>query len=134
MTLEQAIHRRWAACPPLIQLLSADRFKTGRSSSARAPYAALHREKTRTVCRTNDGRLDEVGLRIDLWHEDYSAGRAVVCQIDAAFDGCSFPMDAGQRLLALRRTGQFQHQHDDGLWQFTVEFQARIFIPRSPQP
>jgi hypothetical protein len=133
MTLEQAIHKHWADCPALEELLSADRLSTGRSLGTPAPYATLRRESTQPVCRTNAGRLDEVGLRIDLWHDGYSAGRAVVDQIDAAFDGCWLDLDDERQLMALRRTGLSERQHDDGLWQFTLQFSARVFIPLGEQ-
>ncbi len=134
MTLEQAIHQRWAAYAPLNNLLAADRLTTGRALRTEPPHATLRREKTQTVCHTNDGRIDEIGLRIDLWYADFGAGRAVIDQIGAAFGGCSLDLDADEQVLVVRCTNQSDSQHDDGLWQFTVLLSARLYLPLSDEP
>jgi len=129
MSLEQAIHQRWAACVPLDSLLPVERLTTGRRLSTPAPYATLLRDQTHTVCRTNGSRLDEVTLRLTVWHADYALGRAVVGQIESCFDGWTPELDDGQQVLALRRIEQTDRQHDDGLWQFDSQWLARVLVP-----
>jgi hypothetical protein len=127
VTLEQAIHERWAASQALAALLPADRVTTGRSSRGAVPYVTLLRERSRTALRTNAGdTLEEVTLRMNVWHEDYDAARAIVDQIRVAFDCSHFELAGGSRVLRMRRTGDWALQHGDGLWQLTIRFLVQI--------
>ena len=129
MNLEEAIHQRWAASEGLAALLPAEGVKTGRSLDDAVPYATLTRRASRTAFRTNAGdALDEVGLRIDVWHDDYDAGRAIVHQIKAAFDRSDFELVGGDRVVQMRRTDDSASQHDDGVWQFTIDFLAQVYL------
>jgi len=130
VNLEQVIHQRWAASDALASLLPAERVKTGRSHGDAMPYATVTRLGNRTVFRTNAGdALDEVALRINVWHDDYDAGRAVVAELKAALDRSDFPLAGGRRVVQMRRTGDSASQHDDGAWQFTVEFLVEVYLP-----
>jgi hypothetical protein len=129
MNLEQVIHQRWAESDSLASLLLADRVKTGRSFGHSLPYATLTRTRAQTAFRTNAGdALDEVRLRIDVWHDDYDAGRAIVEQVKATFDRGDFALDGGDRVVQMRRTDDSASQHADGAWQFTVEFLAQVYL------
>ena len=130
MNLEQVIHQRWAACDALASLLPAENVKTGRSFDDPLPYATITRHRSRTAFRTNAGdALDEVTLRINVWHDDYDAGRAIVGQLKAAFDRSDFALSGGDRVVQMRRTDDFASQHDDGAWQFTIEFLVQVHLP-----
>ena len=130
MNLEQAIHQRWAASDDLAGLLPVERVKTGRSLNDSLPYATIARRKSRTLFRTNAGdALDEVTLRVNVWHDDYDAGRAIAEAVRAAFDRSDFPLSDGDRVIRMRRTNDFASQHDDGAWRFTVEFLAQVYLP-----
>jgi hypothetical protein len=130
VNLEQVIHQRWAASEGLNSLLPADRVKTGRSFDASVPYASIARQGNRTAFRTNSGdALDEVALQIDVWHDDYDAGRAIVDQIEATFDRSDFALAGGDRVVQMRRTGDAASQHDDATWQFTIEFLVQVHLP-----
>ena len=90
----------------------------------------LTRLHNRTAFRTNAGdALDEVTLRINVWHDDYNAGRAIVEQIKATFDRSDFALSGGDHVVQMRRTNDSASQHDDGTWQFTVEFLVQICLP-----
>ena len=129
MNLEEAIHQRWAASEALAALLPADGVKTGRSLDDAVPYATLTRRANRTAFRTNAGdALDEVSLRIDVWHDDYDAGRAIVHQVKAAFDRSDFELSGGDRVVQMCRTDDSASQHDDGVWQFTIDFLAQVYL------
>ncbi len=130
MNLEQAIHQRWAASDALAALLPAEHLKTGRSLAGSLPYATITRKSCRTAFRTNAGdALDEVALRISVWHGDYNAGRSVVEQMKAAFDRSSFDLSGGARVTQMRRTDDSALQHDDGTWQFIIDFLVQVYLP-----
>mgnify|MGYP005839736353 CR=1 FL=1 len=129
MSLEQAVHERWAASQALAALLPADRVSTGRSSCPTVPYATILPERRQTALRTNAGdTVDEVTLRVNVWHEAYGAGRAIVEQVRAAFDRAAFELPGGGRVLHMRRTSESAAQHGDGLWQLSIQFLARVCL------
>lgn len=130
MTLEQAIHGRWSASAALDAILPAQRFFTGRSLGTSPPYATLAREATHPVCRTNRGSIDEIILRIQIWATGYDTGCAIAAAIQSTFDRTSFNLGEGARVLSIRRTDRCDVHHDDGTWQFTLRFSARLFHPQ----
>jgi len=130
MNLEQAIHQRWAASDALAALLPAANVKTGRSFGDPVPYATIARETSRTVFRTNAGdALDEVTLQINVWHDSYDAGLAVVEQVQAAFDRSGFTLAGGDTVVQMRRVADSTRQHEDGRWQWTVKFLVDVYLP-----
>ena len=129
MNLEQAIHQRWAADSDLTTVLPAENVVTGRRGSRQVPYATLHRKQCRNLLRTNDGDVDEATVLIHVWHDDYDAGRAIVERVTAAFDGSDFTLADDQRVVRMRRTADSTREHDDGLWLFSLEFLAYVYLP-----
>lgn len=129
MNLEQAIHQRWAADPGLAAVLPAENLVTGRRSGRQVPYATLHRKQSRNVLRTNAGDLDEATVLVHVWHDDYDAGRTIVEAAIAALDGSDFALSGGQRVVRMRRSADSAEEHDDGLWQFSLEFLVRVYLP-----
>ena len=130
MNLEQVIHQRWAGDATLEGLLPVARLKTGRSVGETVPYATLARRRCRTRFRTNAGdAVDEVRLRIHLWHDDYDAGRTILEAIKAAFDRSSFPLAEGDQVVQMRRTDDAAEQDDEGLWRFAIEFAVEVYLP-----
>jgi hypothetical protein len=123
MNLEQAIHQRWAASAGLSALVPAERVTTGRSSQAGVPYATILRERARTALRTNAGdTLEEITLRIHVWHDDYDAGRSALDAVRGTFDRSGFALADGARVLQMRRLQETAVQHPDGMWQFIIRF------------
>jgi hypothetical protein len=130
VNLEQVVHQRWAASDALNSLLAAEHVKTGRSFGAALPYATIARRGSRTALRTSAGdALDEVTLRVNVWHDQYDAGRAIVHQVKAAFDRTDFALAGGDRVVQMRRTDDSASQHSDGTWQFTVDFLVQVHLP-----
>jgi hypothetical protein len=128
--LEQAIHERWAADSALAALLPADAVVTGTRGSRDVPYATVHRKANRTVLRTNAGAaVDEAILAIHVWHDDYDAGRAIVRQVQAAFELGDFALSGDDRVIQMRRVADSAEQHDDGLWQFSIDFLVQVYFP-----
>jgi len=129
VTLEQAIHARWAASPNLEALLPAERVRTGAFHGEGRPYATLERKTSRTVFRTNAGdALDEVPLAVHVWHTSYDATRAIAQQVKAAFDRSDFSLDGGDRVVEVHRTAESARQHENNVWQFTIEFCASVYL------
>jgi hypothetical protein len=130
MKLEQAIHQRWEATEALNSLLPVAGVTTGRSFDTSLPYASITRTTVRTILRTNSGdALDEVLLEIHVWHDDYDAGREIVQQVNAAMDRADFPLSDGGQVLQMRRAGQSDSEHDDGVWRFTLRFLVQVYLP-----
>ena len=130
MSLEQAIHRRWAADAALAALLPPERFTTGRASAGLLPYATLARRSNRAAWRTAAGdRLDETEVAIHVWHEDYDAGRAIAGRVEALFDRAAFDMEGGARVVQMRRLDDDAAQGPDGVWRFTLVFLAQVHWP-----
>jgi len=129
MSLEQAVHQRWAADPGLAAALPAENVVTGRYGGGQVPYATVHRTQNRRLLRTNDGRLDETRLAVHVWHDDYDAGRQIAELVQAAFDGAGFALPNGGRVVRMRRTADSAEEHDDGLWQFSLEFLVQVYLP-----
>ncbi len=129
MDLLAAIHQRWSTTPALESLLSADRLRTGLVHGEGRPYATLERKSSRTAFRTNAGEsLDEVTLAIHVWHDSYDAGEAIVQAALAAFDRSDFDLSGGDRVVQMRRTAESAKQHDNNVWQFTLEFSASVHL------
>lgn len=128
MTLEQAIRAHWAATSALNDLLPVTRLVTGRTRTLASPYATLLRSGTRNVGHTSAGRIDAITLRLELWHDDYAAGRTVMTAIDTAFRTATLTLSDGQQCLSLRVSGQSDHAPEEGPWQFVLEWTARVLV------
>lgn len=130
MTLEQAIHERWAQAAALASLLPAERVTTGRTVNTARPYATLSCPHRRTAIRTNNGGgVDAVTLRIDLWYDCYDAGQTLLAQLLATFDRTDFPLADGRRVVQMRRDTDAVTQHPDGVWQLSAEFLVHVYFP-----
>jgi hypothetical protein len=129
MNLEQAVHQRLAADVDLAALLPSERIVTGRHSGGELPCATIHRKRNRKVLRTNAGDVDEAILLVHVWHDDYDAGRAIADKVATALDACGFPLSGSQRVVRIRRSADSAEEHDDGLWQFSLEFLVQIYLP-----
>ena len=129
MSLEQAIHERWAASAALSAVLPAERLKTGLARGTGIPYATLSRKPGRTVFRTNAGdALDRVPLVIRVWHSQFDAGQAIAQEVKAAFDRAELALDGGDRALDMLRGGESVVQHEDGIWEWAIEFSVHVHL------
>jgi len=129
VNLEQAIHGRWADDATLESLLPAAGLTTGISPGATAPYATLNRLHCRTVLRSNAGdAVDEVALRVSIWHDNHDDGRAILEAVQGAFDRSAFSLADGQRVVEMRRTDDRAVQDGDK-WNFVIDFLVRVYLP-----
>ena len=127
MLLEQALHQRWSDNPTLNMLLPADRVMTGRSSLDTLPRATICRQSRRTVCYTNSGdKLEEVAIEVQLRHESFDDGVAIIQQFLATFDRSYFELSGTARVLSLRPIEDRCQQSSDNTWHFQVQLLARI--------
>ena len=131
MNIEKAIIERWAAAPALAALLPSERLTTGCSACAAPPYATIEPVASRPMLPTNAGNAIQRSVwRIHVWHADYDALRAIAEQVETVMDRAELARPGGLPPARLQRIGSTTTQHDDGLWQWTVELQiTMVFNP-----
>jgi len=135
MSLVQAIHERWAATAALQAALPASRLYTGLCPDAALPWATVDKQSARPVACHNDGSTAlAIGLKIEVFHGAHDVGAAIVQQVVAAFDRCDFALAGSDRVVDMRRVNDFERQSDDGVWQFTCEFQCIVFLAAVSNP
>jgi len=102
---------------------------TGRAVGTARPYATLTRLGSHPLLRSNaGGTIEQIRLRIDLWHDRLDDGQAIVRQIRTSLDGSAFPLSGGDRVMHLRRTEDAAVQHEDGVWQFSMTFLVQVYL------
>ncbi len=130
MSLEQAVRLRWAAAGALASLLPVENVTTGIAHGDSPPYATVVRKRGRTTLRSNAGAtLEEVTLRINVWHDDHDAGREIAEAVKATFDGADFTLSSGESVIQMRRTDEHGSQLDDGTWRFVLDFLVHVYLP-----
>lgn len=126
MSLEQAIHSRWASDASLIALLPASRFTTGKAlGGAALPYAALSRQGVQDSVHTSSRRVDAIHVRFDVWANDLTTGKQVSDAVKARFDGQSFT-EGGVNVLRMRNVDVTEVRADDGTWRLTLDYVAKV--------
>ena len=126
VNVAQMFHQRWAASEPLDRLLPAARVYTGMSFDPTLPYAAISRRSNRPAARCNDGwAMETVGLRVEVFHDDYDLATAILDAIRAAFDRTSLPLDG--KIVHVQRTDDFDEQSADGVWRATIDFECTVY-------
>jgi len=129
MNLAQVIHQRWAAADALNDLLSGARVHTGLSVDPTPPYAVISKLDQSPTSLHHDGSgVDEVTLRIQVYHDHYDQAAAIIQQVKAAFDRTSFDLSGSDKVLFMRRTGDSEHQGEDGLWRLVVDFRCTVYL------
>src|SRR3972149_10910601 len=125
MNLAQVIHQRWAAATTLNGLLPASRVDTGLSFDPLRPFAVISKESDRPETYHSDGSaVDTVGLRIQVFHDNYDAGAEIMHQIKVAFDRTAFDLAGSDKVLNIERSNDWERQHNDGAWHFVVAFKC----------
>lgn len=125
MSLEQAIHARWAADGALIALVPAARFVTGKALGGLAlPCAVLSRVGQRRATRTSSRSVAEVEVRFDVFAAELGTLRQVADAVKARFDRATF--SGGATVLDMRRADESQEQADDGTWRLSLTYAAVV--------
>ncbi|HBO44679.1 MAG TPA: hypothetical protein DD670_12255 [Planctomycetaceae bacterium] len=126
MNLEQAIHAHWAADAELDALLPVAGLTTGRGGTT-SPHATLLVRAVRSTLPTNQGPAQrETAVRLTVWHDRYADAKAIVERIRERFDSALLTLTPSGRIARLRHQSDSIRQHDDGQWQWTVDFKARV--------
>ena len=130
MSLEKAIHERWAADQKLREWIPPDRLFTGRTTHGQIPYGTLWRLGSRPIWRTAAGDLlEEVRMVFRLWHGEYPTLRAVVDQMRRVLDRSSFDLEESGRVVALMIDRQTYRQEPEGHWRAEAEMSAQVYWP-----
>jgi hypothetical protein len=128
VNIEQAIHARWVATAALAALLPAENVTTGHSLRGVIPYATIERTESRPALPTNLGAaVEDVRLRITVWHDDYDAAHAIADEIHNAMDRCVLALPGGET-VRIHRVDSAASQHADGIWQWTVVLRAKVHL------
>ncbi|MBI1899748.1 MAG: DUF3168 domain-containing protein [Planctomycetia bacterium] len=126
MSLEQAVHTRWAGDAALVALVPAARFFSGPALGEPArPYATLHRLGLSSVTRTSSRTVNDVLLRLQVWSLDLPTAKQIADAIAARFDGQTFASD-GVSVLRMRRAGHVETRQEDGTWEVKLEYTAKV--------
>ena len=127
MSLEQAIHQRWADSASLSALLPVERLTTGRSGGGEKPYATIQSLKRSKTLPTNAGNtVEEVSIDLCLWHDDFDAGEQIVEYIQAVFDRAAFNLPDDSAVVRMREVSMSATHKKDGNWRWKIEFLAKI--------
>ncbi len=130
MSLEQAIHNRWAADASLPALLPAARFLTGPPLVRPSlPWAMLARQGTKSREPGSHYTLEETELAFTIWDRGLAAAKAIAAAVQTGYDHAGFAFTSGQ-VLALRLTDQREAREADGVWRITLTFTALIATTR----
>ena len=129
MNLAQVIHQRWAADSTLNGLLPATRVYTGLSFDPTRPFAVISKESDKPETYHSDGStIDAVGLRIQVYHDNYDAGAEIAHQIKKVFDRTAFDLSGSDKVLNIQRGNNSENQTDDGVWQFIMDFICTVYL------
>ncbi len=127
MSLEQAIHQRWAANAALSALLPPERLTTGRSGGGDKPYATLLAAERRNALATNAGNaIREVEIELCLWHDGFDAGEEIVEYVQAVFNMATFELPDGSATVRMREASMTASQEADGVWCWKMKFTAKL--------
>jgi len=129
MNLLEVIHQQWAAAESLNDLLAASSVYTGMSVEATTPYAVISKTGDRPAGRHNDGSVvTTVGVRMEVFHDNYDSAAAIVQQIVTAFDRTDFALSGADKAINVQRVNDFHRQEDDGIWRMVIDFDCTVFL------
>jgi hypothetical protein len=124
VSLEQAIHSRWAGDGTLAGLVPSARFVTGKALGGSAlPYATLTRLGFGKATRSSLKVVEEALLRFSVFDNSLDTLKQIANAAATRFDGAVFT-DAGVIVLRMRRVDLKETQADDGTWELTMDFTA----------
>ena len=130
MSLEAAIHDRWAGAAALVALLPEARVFTGAArGNVPLPYVVLMREgetpRTRTSSLTE---VSEIVVRFVIYVAELDVGKAIAEAIRVAFNRQGFALAIGT-CLVMQGTSEQEQAATDGTWMVTASYLARVAVP-----
>ncbi len=127
MSLEAAIHQRWANDATLILLAPPVRLFTGAAvGKVRLPYVVVTPAHIRGTLRGSDAlQLLDAQFEFRIWAQSLAAARQLAEAIRQQFDASDFALEAGsvRNLCVLGARDTLDAQ---GLWQCVLPCQALI--------
>jgi hypothetical protein len=126
MSLEQAIHDRWASEPTLAELVPPARFTTGPAWSRPAlPYAQLERLGHRSRSGGSRWCVEEIELGMAIHAESLEQLKSVLAAVIGCFDNAAFDLAVGS-VLRMRLIDQREGCTTDGTWHGTLTWQVVV--------
>ena len=130
MNLLQVLHQRWLADETLNGLLPADRVFTGISPDRTLPRAEILKPSQRPLTLPGDGSaIDNAVVQFRVFHNRYDDGAEILQQIKATFDRIAFNLEQQKKVFNMQPTRNTEKQHDDGVWEFTLDFDCTLYLP-----
>ncbi|HVU87348.1 MAG TPA: DUF3168 domain-containing protein [Pirellulales bacterium] len=123
MSLEQAIHNRWATDFLLAGLLPAERLSTGAARGETSfPYVVLSRRENQVLARTSSGTsIDRAVVRFAIWSADLDEAKEIARAVAHRFERVDFPLDEGN-VLNMQRLQETETQADDSSWLVEIDY------------
>ena len=123
MSVERAIHERWAGHLPLTALAPAERlFTGGKLGTPILPYVVLTRESAAPLCRASGGmEYIHTTVRFRVFDVELDRAKQIKEQIVARYNRQGFALTDGT-CLNMQWTQDAETLHGDGLWQASVDF------------
>lgn len=126
MSLEQAMHSRWASDTALPLLIPPDRFTTGAAwTRPPLPYAELALLGQRSHCSGSHYRVAEIELALTVYAASLGQLKHVAAAVIARFDGAAFDLTTG-RVLRMRLIDRQERRFSDGTWQGALKLLAVV--------
>jgi Protein of unknown function (DUF3168) len=127
MSLEQAIHERWATDFLLASVLPEERLSTGPArGETTLPYAVLTRRENQVVARTSSGSsIHRAVMRFTVWSADLDEAKQIARAIGRRFERSDFSLDDGS-VINMQRVQEAESPADDGSWQLDLDYAALI--------
>lgn len=125
MSIEKAVHERWATFAPLNALLPAARLYTGGQLGIPAlPYAVLTRSQCVPLGRASGGvEYVNTTLRVRIVTADLDGAKQIKEQALRRFDRTHFALADGT-CLNMQWTHNEEELQRDGMWEVSLDFMA----------
>lgn len=123
MSVEAAIHARYAANLAMTQLCPAAKFITGvhQRENQASPYGSLTRAGALASLWTSSGKVTRHQMRFQFWPNSYGQGDQIKASVMSLFDNQSWTNE-DTHISYMRLSNEFELQEDDGSWQFVMDF------------
>jgi len=123
VSLEQAIHERWATDFLLSSVLPAEQLTTGAARGDTVlPYVVLARRENQALLRTSSGTtIDRAVMRFTIWAADLDEAKRIAQAISRRFERTDFALASGS-VLNMQRAMETESQADDGSWRLEVDY------------
>ncbi len=131
MSVEQAIHTRWAADPALASLVPPARLITGPPlAPLPLPWAMLERTGPARVRGGSHYQVVELELAISIWHAELAGAKAIAAALAGNLHGASFASSEGT-ILRVVTAHQRETRAANAAWHLTQTFALLVARPRA---